>query len=646
MSENARTTPPGGLPPEDAAAWQRIRRYAVPARMIERATAHRLAGDWRAACAAAGTETTVDPAALAAEHGSAVAAAVTEDLRHFAPDLLRWHLPRVLGGRTVVAPNRRVVLARYGTGSDAPVLYVTTRAMVDGPQRLRLHCAPVDPHARRHSYASWVTEDWTRARWFWDARHTAELRASAGPADRIPFFHPDGTPLREDELPTADPGPADPAGRAEWAAVLQWRGESVEAFAAAGIALDLTLPPNAYRWSDAVAALKGAALDPALLAAGVRRLAAAGAGDRFTFAPHWRCMLLVEPAGPDGALRARLVDSSEVRDVPRLPDQAWRPLPDLHLVRTGRTAPRELHPLVTAALFPAAGPAGGPPGPAAPRTVRVRCVGEWHEVRSRGGVLELPHSAEEQQRERALRAFGGEVAGCFAVREAWACGKGRLPRALRAERRELFERVQHGDTAGVLALLDAGLDPRVRNGRGQGLLHLLPFVRHEELLPRLLEAGLGLEEQDDFERTPLQSAVQNGGTASLVRALLAAGARTDVVDDMELSLGQVVSRYKRTDLTFLKELVEERHPGINFEEYDEFMAERAEWGDFEDDDYEEDGYAETGDPTADGSGPGVSGPGVSGAAGPEADEPGAAGDSGAGGARTAAGSAGDGEVRA
>ncbi|MFF4578571.1 ankyrin repeat domain-containing protein [Streptomyces sp. NPDC001389] len=589
--------PPGALHDEDAAAWQRIRRYAVPRWMIEQATAHRLAGDWRAACAAAGTETTVDLTALAAEHGTAVAEAVAEDLRHFAPDLLRWHLPRVLGGRTVVAPNRRVVLARYGSGPDAPLLYVTTRAMVDGPQRLRLHCAPVDPGARRHSYASWVVEDWTRARWLWDVRHTSELRSSVGPADRIPFFRADGTPLGEDELPTADPGPADPAGRAEWAAVLQWRRESVEAFAAAGIALDLSAPPNAYRWTNAAAALKGAALSPALLAAGVRRLAAAGAGERFTFAPHWSCLLLVEPDGPDGGLRARLVDSPDVRDVPRLPDHAWRPLPDLHLVRSGRTAPRELHPLVADALFPGAGPAEGPPGPAAPRPVRVRCVGEWHEVGSRDGALEIPHTAEEQQRERAMRAFGGAVAGCFAVREAWTTGEGRLPRALRAERRELFERVQHGDTPGVLALLDAGLDPRVRNGRGQGLLHLLPFVRHEELLPRLLEAGLDLEQEDDAERTPLQSAVQNGGTASLVRALLAAGARTDVVDNMELSLGQVVTRYKRTDLIFLKELVEERHPGINFEEYDEFLAERAEWGD-SDDDHEEDGYAEAGDSEA------------------------------------------------
>ncbi|MFJ8159583.1 ankyrin repeat domain-containing protein [Streptomyces sp. NPDC096136] len=588
--------PPGALHDEDAAAWQRIRRYAVPRWMIEQATAHRLAGDWRAACAAAGVEVAFDLPALASAYGAAVAARAEADLLHLVPELLRWHLPRVLGGRTVLAPNRRVPLARYGTGPDAPVLYVSTRAMVDGPQRLRLHCAPVDPERRRHAYAGWVTEDWTGARWFWDSRHTAALRSCAGPDDRIPFFRADGTPLGEDELPTADPGAADPAGRAEWAAALQWRRESVGAFAAAGIALDLSAPPNAYRWTNAPAALKGAALSPALLAAGVRRLAEAGAGERFTLAPHWSCLLLVEPDGPDGGLRARLVDSPDVRDVPRLPDHAWRPLPDLHLVRSGRTAPQELHPLVADALFPGAGPAAGPPGPAAPRPVRVRCVGAWHEVGSRDGVLDIPHTAEEQQRERAMRAFGGAVAGCFAVREAWTTGEGRLPRALRAERRELFERVQHGDTPGVLALLDAGLDPRVRNGRGQGLLHLLPFVRHEELLPRLLEAGLDLEQKDDSDRTPLQCAVQNGGTAALVRALLAAGARTDVVDDMELALGQVVRRYKRTDLAFLKQLVEERHPDLGSGEYDEFMDEREEWE--EDREYDDhDGYAALGDPT-------------------------------------------------
>ncbi|MEU8438176.1 ankyrin repeat domain-containing protein [Streptomyces sp. NPDC029216] len=591
--------PPGALTNEDAASWQRIRRYAVPRWMIERATAHRLAGDWRAACAAAGVEVTVDLTALAPAYGTAVAGAVEADLLHLVPDLVRWHLPRVLGGRTVLAPNRRVLLARYGAQADAPVLYVTTRAMVDGPQRLRLHCGPVDQAKRRHAYASWVTEDWTAARWLWDSRHTAELRSRAGASDRLPFFRPDGTPLPDGELPDAAPGAADPAARAEWAAVLHRRGDVVGAFAAAGIELDLTPRESrrrSYRRDNPEAVLRSVALDLTALAAAIRSLAGAVADARFILAPDWRGSLLLEPAAPGtgDALRARLADGDDLPGTIRLPDHAWQPLPDPYLVRSGRTAPHELHPLVADALFPGAGPAAGPPGPAAPRPVRVRCVGEWHEVRSRGGELELPHTAEEQQRERALRAFGGAISGCFAVREAWTTGEGRLPRALRAERRELLERVRHGDTPGVLALLDAGLDPRVRNGRGQGLLHLLSFVRHEELLPRLLEAGLDLEQQDDNRRTPLQCAVQNGGTASLVRALLAAGARIDVVDDLELSLDQVVRRYKRTDLAFLKELVEERHPVLGSGEYEEFMDERDEWSD--DEDFDEDGYAAVGDP--------------------------------------------------
>ncbi|MFF2198329.1 ankyrin repeat domain-containing protein [Streptomyces sp. NPDC058157] len=599
--------PPGALPDEDAASWQRVRRYAVPRWMIERATAHRLAGDWRAACAAAGVEVAFALPALAAAYGPAVAAAVEEDLLHLVPDLVRWHLPRVLGGRSVLAPNRRAVLARYAPGDDAPALYVTTRAMVDGPQRLKLHCAPVDPARHRHTYAGWAIEDWTGARWFWDSRHTAELRSFAGPADRLPFFRADGTPLDAAELPRAEPAADDRAARAEWAAVLHRRGDLVEAFATAGIALDLSpFDRNGQLWPthDVREALDTVPLDPVRLADAVRRLTAAGAGERFRFAPHWRGLMIVEPAGADAEhdLLMRVVDANAVREVPRLPDHAWQPLPDPYLVRSGRTAPHELHPLVAEALFPAAGPAAGPPVPAAPRPVRVRCVGEWHEVRSRGGVLEIPHTAEEQQRERAMRAFGGAVAGCFAARDAWTTGEGRLPRGLRAERRELLERVQHGDTPGVLALLDAGVDPRVRNGRGQGLLHLLPFVRHEELLPRLLEAGLDLEQQDDSDRTPLQCAVQNGGTAALVRALLAAGARTDVIDDMELSLGQVVRRYKRTDLTFLRQLVEERHPLIGSGEYDDFIEDREEWE--EKREYDVDGYAAVGDTPGSGTGEG------------------------------------------
>lgn len=111
---------PGGLQPEDRPAWRRIRRYAVPGWMIEQATAHRLAGDWRAACAAAAVDVEFELPAVEARYGAAVAEAVAEDLRHFAPDLLRWHLPRYLGGRTTIATDRRILLASYGGPGGRP----------------------------------------------------------------------------------------------------------------------------------------------------------------------------------------------------------------------------------------------------------------------------------------------------------------------------------------------------------------------------------------------------------------------------------------------------------------------------------------------------------------------------------------------
>ncbi|MFI5670112.1 ankyrin repeat domain-containing protein [Streptomyces sp. NPDC051704] len=582
---SARTELPGGFLTEDGPAWRRIRRHAVPGWMIERATAHRLAGDWRAACTAAAVDVRLDLSALAARHGAQVAEAVEEDLRHLAPDLLRWHLPRVLGGRTTIEPDVRVLLARHGAGADAPVLSVTTGAMIDGPQRLRLHCAPVNPAELGRIHSGAVNEprveDWTALRPLWDARHTAALRERhTGGADRLPFFRPDGTPVPPGELPTADPGAADPAGHAEWTALLHAGGLHAEAYEAAGVERDLTAPeevPRYGRVADPATVMGSPAIDLTRLAAEVRRLAAAGSGDRFRLPVHWRGNLLLEPAGSGQGdrLRARVAGWDELKDVPRLPLFAWKRLPDLELVRTGRITPGELHPLVAAALFPAAGPAAGPPGPAEARSVRVRCRGEWHQVRSQGGVLDLlPHSPEEQRRERAMRAFGGAIQGCFAVQQIWTTGEGRLPRALREERRELFLRAQHGDTPGVVALLDAGMDPRVRDARGRTLLHELHLLDHEVLLPRLLAAGLDLESRTKTGLTPLQLAVRFGGSAELVRAYLAAGSRIDVLDEADLSLGQVVRRYKRTDLRFLRSRVEEEFPDIGSEWFDEYMEER------------------------------------------------------------------------
>ncbi|MFF5446215.1 ankyrin repeat domain-containing protein [Streptomyces sp. NPDC012888] len=577
---------PGGLPPSDVPVWLRVRRYAVPRWMIERATAHRLAGDWRAACAAAAVDPVFDLDAIRGEFGAATAEAVAGDLRHLAPDLLRWHMPRLLGGRTTLDTYRRIVLARYACDpapAEPLTLYATTSPMTEGPQRITLYCAPFGADPFRTA-----PQDWSGARHLWDARHAGELRdRHARGADRLPFFRADGTPLPPEAYPGEDPGATDPAARAEWAAVLLAKGESALACAAAGLELDATENGDtpAYLRIDPAKVLAAAGLDLAGLAAETRRLAAAGAGDRFRIAVHWRFHLLLLADGPDASapLRAAFADRDEVADVPFLPEHAWRPDPDLHLVRAGRLTPGELHPLVAAALFPQAGPAAGPRPPAAPAPLRVRCRGEWHEVRFRDGELDMPHTPQERQREQALRAFGGAVAGCFAVGQTVRTGEGRLPRALREQQRELALRAQHGDTPGVLALLDAGVDPRMLLPNGRSLLHLLQLLDHEPLLPRLLAAGLELEAQDKTDRTPLMSAVTYGGSPELVRALLDAGARIDVVDNMDMSLAQVIRRYARTDLGFLRERVLEEFPGIGSDWWDEWMDEQEEYASDEED---------------------------------------------------------------
>ncbi|MEV6327749.1 ankyrin repeat domain-containing protein [Streptomyces sp. NPDC051909] len=578
--------PPGALSPADASAWTRIRRFAVPGWMIERATEARLAGDWRAACAAAAVDVPddLDPERVAERHGPEVAARLADDLRHFAPDLLRWHFPRTLGGHTTFAVGRRVVLAGYGT--DGPVLSVTNLPMLEGPQRLRLDLGPARRADTLHG-VTYLQEDWTAARRFWDARRSAELRLSAGPVatGRLPFLHPDGTPLTSDELPDTDPGPsADPATRAEWIAVLHSRGEHVEAYAAAGLDLDRTpVPPRTrsrytYPELDVAGLVTHGALDLSRLAPELRLLWNAGRGTSFRLPVHWRGELWTTLDVTDAdAPVVRIAGRERGQDdaVPFLPSYIRQHLPDIQLLREGRIRPEALHPLVTAALFPEAAPATGPAGPRAAEPVRVRCGGVWHEVVSRDGVLDVPHTREEQQREQALRAFGGTISGCFATQLAWTTGEGRLPRALQAQRRELFEYVQHGDIPAVMALLDAGWDPHVRDRRGRGLLHLLHLLDHRELLPRLLAAGLDLNARDRAGVTPLQVAVAQQGSPALVRDLLDAGARIDVVDEMGLSLAQVIRQYQRRDLAFLRRRVLKEYPGLGSDWFEGYMDERS-----------------------------------------------------------------------
>lgn len=579
---------------------RRIRRYAVPPWMVDQATERRLAGDWRGACAAANVDVTFDLADIADAHGDAVAAALEDDLCNFAPDLLRWHLPRLDRGRTTIVPDQVMVLGRPGGASDGPYLYLQTpRWMVHGPQRLRLHVGPVR-HQGIYLETDWaysafwrnVIQDWSSSRHLWDVRRADDLRQRCGgDKARAPFFHGDGTPRRAEELPTADPGRADPASFTEWVTLLHERGEVEAAFAAAGIDLD-TAPPEAEVGLDPLDVLARMPLALTRVEAEIRHLAASAGTGRFWLPYRQYAAILFETGGSDVGLRVRFVEfemGTEPGDKV-LPEACWRRLPDLDLLRDGYP-PEQLHPLVREALLPsraAHGDSVGPPDPELPKPARIRCRGAWHEVSFRDGVLHVPHSAEEQQRESAMRAFGGAIAGCFAVRHAWTSGIGRLPKALRHQRGELFSRVQHGDLPGVLRLLDAGVDPRVRDGRRRTLLHmlhlldpgvdprvhgrrrrelahLLRHLDHDGLLGRLLAAGLDIDTRDEEHRTPLFSAICGDASVALVHALLTAGARIDLTGEIHgepVSLHRLIALRDRDDLDFITDRIEREHPEL------------------------------------------------------------------------------------
>ncbi|WP_206306749.1 hypothetical protein [Streptomyces sp. F001] len=365
--------------------------------------------------------------------------------------------------------------------------------MLEGPQRLRLHLGPAIAPARDRLHGlTYVTEDWTAARRFWDVRRTGELRHSAGPADsgRLPFLHPDGTPLAAGELPAEDPGPADPAARAEWVAVLQARGAHIEAYAAAGLDLDLTPPPQgprSYRQLDVAQLITYFAPDLTRIAPEVRLLERAGRGTCFRIPVDWRGCLRVTLAAADGA-PAQVVgrDRGQEEDVPACPRTPGSDCPT-----SACCAPAGSGPRTCTAGRRRAVPAGrtrcrpARPDDAAP--VRVRCGGVWHEVVSRNGVLDIPHRAGAAARTRPARLRRHRVR---LLRHPARLDqrRGRLPRALRDQRRELFQHAStgHPRRAGAARRRNGPARPRPQR---RGLLHVLHLLDHRELLRDCLPPG-------------------------------------------------------------------------------------------------------------------------------------------------------------
>ncbi|MEU8658714.1 hypothetical protein, partial [Actinoplanes philippinensis] len=401
--------------------------------------------------------------------------------------------------------------------------------------------------------------------YLWDARYAGELRAAVGgSASRVPGFGADGLPA--ESLGSGGDTPS----RAERSRLSETFAGS---FAEAGFEVADDDPEAPWPRFDRSAFIRTA--DPVRLLHDLRLFARRFGFDTWTLWADYHRYLQFSVDGDNVRVAWRSIIGSrsvEARELPRVSPDVARYQVDLDLVRAGRLTPADVHPLVRAALFrtgisgpspmPAAGgvvgssagPVAGPspmpavggvvgssagpvarpsavpaPGAAPVSTddgpVRVRCRGDWHEVDVRLGHLDLlAHPEAERRRERALSAFGGAVSGCFAAAKAWHGAPGRLPRRLRAHREDLWQRMIHGGTRTVLELLDAGMDPQLRDGRGGTLLHRLRAFDHGRLLPRLLAEGLDVNARDKEGSTPLYLSVVHRWPADLIIALVDSGA--------------------------------------------------------------------------------------------------------------------------
>ncbi|QKW23216.1 hypothetical protein HUT16_32740 [Kitasatospora sp. NA04385] len=167
--------------------WSRVRRFAVPPAMIDTATARRARGDWGGACAAAGCDPDVELRAVTRTYGSELTGRLRADLRHLAPDLLRWHLPRIAPDG-VLRPGLTLTLARYPRdGGGAPLHLVARTAPGRAAAGQRVTLALWDADARPDGHPGPRPDPRFRLdlhRHLWDARRSPELAArTAGLTD-------------------------------------------------------------------------------------------------------------------------------------------------------------------------------------------------------------------------------------------------------------------------------------------------------------------------------------------------------------------------------------------------------------------------------------------------------------------------------
>ncbi|MGW0433463.1 hypothetical protein ACWDV4_13125 [Micromonospora sp. NPDC003197] len=419
--------------------WQHVRRFAVPPSMIETATARRAIGDWAGACAAARVDVDLNLRSIGRVHGQEFTARLRADLRHLAPDLLRWHLPRIAPDG-LLRPGVTISLARYSTDRPLHLVARTSPGWAAAGQRISLalwdesraeHGIPHHPHPRPDRRFRFDLH-----RHLWDVRRSGELRVRSG-ADQ-PFLDI-RTAVEQDAL------------RRRGYAVDRWNAE-------AGILL------RAH----------GQAGDAVVVRIGVRRWLKLDLTDNRELSPRITAISATGRA-------ARL---------PMLPEAAtWVP-PDLTLLRAGLIDADQLHPLVAAAIAPGHRPSHDPRTSDSQAGMRlVECQGAQHRIGLVNGVLvPLDHDPAEIRREELLAALGGTPLPCLQmIDEAH-----RHPECLI----DIRARLDHGDIAGALAAVEGLLGPEA-SLRSGSLRDELESAAQGRIAHGLYRAGLA-----SLPRTP------------------------------------------------------------------------------------------------------------------------------------------------
>ncbi|WP_211288890.1 hypothetical protein [Actinophytocola xinjiangensis] len=409
---------------ENLLLWAHVREFAVPPSMIESAAARRAVGDWAGACAAARVDVDLNLRAVRRDHGSWLAAQVRGDLRQLAPDLLRWHFPRV-GPEGLLRPGLTLSLARYpptaDSGDETHLVARTPPAWAQAGQRISLALwmpsrpsagAGLHPHPRPDPRFRLDLH-----RHLWDVRRVGELRERSG-------RWPCAGGLAAARLPAG-------VGAC---AVDRWLAEATLLLRARGCGGD-------------VVAVRLSTRHRLTLNLGSQPEVTVGVGGR---------------------------------GMPVLPDAATWALPDLRLLHAGLIDRDQLHPLVAAGLGHRPAGSRSPDGAGTSRL--VDCRGATHRIGVvNGALVALDHDPDEIRREELLGALGGTELPCLRAIDQTH----RHPDTLA----EIRARLDHGDTAGALAAVEALLGPDVPLRDG-ALRDELETAVHRRTAHRLYRAGL------------------------------------------------------------------------------------------------------------------------------------------------------------